>query len=724
MGVASYFCNDETKTEKMMKNQDIREKIKKQYGTPAFTADITKRMLVKCPNGEFNRIAYNASLLEWAVDNPICTKSNKHKCVDPNSVVEAYCMDSIFIWAVKDTMKDLLPEYLKQKEIRDIEYGRQTFENMPLPTKKEALHAFTWYVCPSANKSLESNIAKFDAFNKHLSNTILGTKYEVAPTALFLYSGKGQTGKSYRLEAMIDTVADIGFPVKKCNGPDYFEKGFHEADEYCSGLMTVREWDNNVNIDYSLYKTLVEQETIRINRKNKSRLALDVKGCFAIASNDLPKMGAERRTSIIEFADEEFRLDDRSPEYVPTEKKKTLYQSILKTYKAYIDTTGDTSGSFFKLGITETMRDLNSKKINSATVDSFCAYLGCVGDTFMFKRPNFVKWICVNKNKGYKYNARDFNAMLDDLVEGGCLVQIDQNSYDIKLSTDAIVDFLKSTASTKRSTYEEVYKKLESMMDLSFLPDDNDGDGLNTEETHSFVSYDLHKPNPKGEFEVLNEFISEEPTPGHKTPRSQDNCKLNRFLYEFDDMPLDEQKNLIDTQKEKLYRVVYSGNKSYHSIVSVKRPPQTREQYKWLWGYIAKHLGFLDYADPACNDNSRLTRKPGVVRKDKKNQQTLIYDDRNILDIDWVDDWCSEAAIKDLSAMSRVHMGYGDNNFTSFVSGWMKKNNVVYKPGNRHNTLCRVRGALKAASIEYTEQDLIDYGFEEEIVKETENIKE
>lgn len=702
--------------------KSLKQTIRDKCVQPAFTVDIAKRMLVKCPDGEFNRIAYKASLLEWAVDNPIYPTPKKQKCVDPNSVVDTYWMDGAFIWAVKDTMKDLLPEYLKQKELRDIEYGRQTFDNMPLPTKKEALHAFTWYVCPSAKQSLETNIMKFDAFNKHLSNTILGTNYRINPTALFLYSVKNQTGKSYRLDAMIDTVADIGFPVKKCNNPDYFERGFHEADDYCSGLMAVREWNNKVNIDSSLYKTLVEQETIRINRKNKSRLVLDVKGCFVIASNDLPKMGAERRTSIIEFADDEFRLDDNSPEYVPTDQKKALYQAILKTYKAYIDVTGDVSGSFFKLGITETMRDLNSKKINSATVDSFCAYLGC-SETLHIKRPNFVKWICVNKHKGYKYNTRDFNAMLDDLVEGGYLVQIDQNSYEIKTNTDAIVDFLKSTASTKRFTYEEVYQKLESMMDLSFLPDDNDGDGLN-EETHSFVSYDLHKPNPNGEFEVLNEFISEEPTPGHKTPRSQDNCKLNRFLYEFDDMPLEEQKNLIDTQKDKLYRVVYSGNKSYHSIVSVKRPPQTREQYKWLWGYIAKHLGFLDYADPACNDNSRLTRKPGVVRKDKKKEQTLIYDDKNILDIDWVDDWCSEAAIKDLSAISH-RVGYGDNNnLTSFISGWMKKNNVVYKPGNRHNTLCRVRGALKAASIEYTEQDLIDYGFEEEIVKETENIKE
>lgn len=708
---------------KNVKEKNIKKNIDKNYGIPALTTDLAKRMLQKCPDGEFRHMQYEEALLEWAFDNPIYITKKRQKSIDPHEVTSVFCTDWSIVGVTKSKMNDLLPEYLKQKEVRDIEYGRQTFENMPLPTKKEALHAFTWYVCPSAKQSLDTNIMKFDAYNKHLANTILGTKYEVAPTALFLYSGKGQTGKSYRLEAMIDTVADIGFPVKKCNGPDYFEKGFHEADEYCSGLMTVREWDNNVNIDYSLYKTLVEQETIRINRKNKSRLALDVKGCFAIASNDLPKMGAERRTSIIEFADDEFRLDDRSPEYVPTDEKKALYQSILKTYKAYIDTTGDTSGSFFKLGIAETMRDLNSKKINSATVDSFCAYLESC-DTFMFKRPNFVKWICVNKYKGYKYNTRDFNAMLDDLVEGGCLVRIDNNSYHMKKSTEDIVDFLKSTALTNRYTYEEVYKKLESVMDLSFLPDDNDGNGLNTEETHSFVSYDLHKANPKGEFEVLNEFISEEPTPGHKTPRSQDNCKMNRFLYEFDDMPLDEQKILIDTQKEKLYRVVYSGNKSYHSIVSVKRPPQTREQYKWLWGYIAKHLGFLDYADPACNDNSRLTRKPGVVRKDKKKEQTLIYDDKNILDIDWVDDWCSEAAIKDLSAMSRVNMGYDDNNFTSFVSGWMKKNNVVYKPGNRHNTLCRVRGALKAASIEYTEQDLIDYGFEEEVVKETENIKD
>lgn len=708
-----------------MKNnkKSLKQTIIDKYTLPAFTVDIAKRMLSKCPNGEFNRIAYNAALLEWAIDNPIYTTPKKQKCVDPNSVVNAYCMDSAFIWAVKDTISDLLPEYLKQKAARDIEYGRQKFENIPLPTKKEALHAFTWYVCPSAKQSLETNIMKFDAYNKHLSNTILGTNYLVNPTALFLYSNEGQTGKTYRVDAMADTVADLGFPSKKCNASSLFKEGFHRPDSYVSGLMVINEWKNGFSFDDSLYKNIVEQSPFTIEVKNRDDVDLDIKGCILAASNKLPKMGAERRTSIIEFSDEEFRLDDNSPEYVPTDKKKALYQAILKTYKAYIDTTGDTSGSFFKLGITETMRDLNSKKINSTTVDSFLAYMENKREAG-FRITNFIPWISANKHKGYKYTKRDLLAILNDLVENGHVTTTDNDTYFFSSSFEDIVKFLNPTTLTKRFTYEEVYDYLSRVMDLSFLPDDNDGNGLNTEETHSFVSYDLHKANPKGEFEVLNEFISEEPTPGHKTPRSQDNCKMNRFLYEFDEMSLEEQKNLIDTQKEKLYRVVYSGNKSYHSIVSVKRPPQTREQYKWLWGYIAKHLGFLDYADPACNDNSRLTRKPGVVRKDKKKEQTLIYDDKNILDIDWVDDWCSEAAIKDLSAMSRANMGYGDNNFTSFVSGWMKKNNVVYKPGNRHNTLCRVRGALKAASIEYVEQDLIDYGFEEEIVKETENIKD
>ena len=54
----------------------------------------------------------------------------------------------------------------------------------------------------------------------------------------------------------------------------------------------------------------------------------------------------------------------------------------------------------------------------------------------------------------------------------------------------------------------------------------------------------------------------------------------------------------------------------------------------------------------------------------------------------------------------------------------MKKNNCVYEHGERNKTVCKIRGALREAGIQYTEQDLLDYGFEQEILEETYNLSQ
>ena len=89
-----------------------------------------------------------------------------------------------------------------------------------------------------------------------------------------------------------------------------------------------------------------------------------------------------------------------------------------------------------------------------------------------------------------------------------------------------------------------------------------------------------------GEFNVLNNLLSNTPPEGYKVPRVMANTKKVRFLYEWDNLPLAQQelytKQLI--QKGVLQRAVFSGSKSIHHIIELwsTREPQNKEEYKFM----------------------------------------------------------------------------------------------------------------------------------------------
>lgn len=75
-------------------------------------------------------------------------------------------------------------------------------------------------------------------------------------------------------------------------------------------------------------------------------------------------------------------------------------------------------------------------------------------------------------------------------------------------------------------------------------------------------------------------------------------------------------------------------------------------------------------------------------------------------------------------ASSTHNINSSSSDISSFIDNYMKKHELEYKEGQRNTILCKLRGALDTAGIEYGEQDLLDYGFDEEIVNETNNLSQ
>lgn len=141
-------------------------------------------------------------------------------------------------------------------------------------------------------------------------------------------------------------------------------------------------------------------------------------------------------------------------------------------------------------------------------------------------------------------------------------------------------------------------------------------------------------PYTSYEFEVLNELKD-------CVNRRDSNCiQHTRFLFEMDNVPLQEQISYLRRNKEYITRCVYSGSKSLHIVLQFDNDWETtcKDNYKEIWN-ILNMLLFDKKCDSACSNPSRLTRRPGAIRADTAKEQKLVYnqpdnrlDDNDILD--------------------------------------------------------------------------------------------
>lgn len=134
--------------------------------------------------------------------------------------------------------------------------------------------------------------------------------------------------------------------------------------------------------------------------------------------------------------------------------------------------------------------------------------------------------------------------------------------------------------------------------------------------------------NSTDQFEVLNPLMEGE-------SRKDENVSTRRnFIFEIDDLPLDEQKKIAKKLSEEhiINRVVYSGSKSLHMRVTVAQAIANKEEYKFIWRQLnAKY--FDGHADKACANPARLTRKLGGIRQGTGKKQAGMLIDSTPLDV-------------------------------------------------------------------------------------------
>lgn len=128
---------------------------------------------------------------------------------------------------------------------------------------------------------------------------------------------------------------------------------------------------------------------------------------------------------------------------------------------------------------------------------------------------------------------------------------------------------------------------------------------------------------------------------GDATRSDKSVSSLRNFLVEFDDLVLDSQLDYVREVGMPFTTCVFSGNKSFHFVISLTEPLETRAEYDQLvrWLYAA-----VPEADPSCKNPSRFTRLGGGTHKNGTRQDIEILNGRVAKEelITWLQSKCDE----------------------------------------------------------------------------------
>lgn len=153
---------------------------------------------------------------------------------------------------------------------------------------------------------------------------------------------------------------------------------------------------------------------------------------------------------------------------------------------------------------------------------------------------------------------------------------------------------------------------------------------INTREYINFAKNLLGKEEDFGPYYTETYLKSDEPTFLQALNPFKDNTEpyptksgmINRnFLFECDYLTKEEQEEMISQVEDKTYRIVWSGNRSYHIVVRLSRPVSSTK-YRKIWEYLRNRLGFVG-ADEMCSQPSRYTRVPDQINPKTGQEQVL-----------------------------------------------------------------------------------------------------
>lgn len=155
------------------------------------------------------------------------------------------------------------------------------------------------------------------------------------------------------------------------------------------------------------------------------------------------------------------------------------------------------------------------------------------------------------------------------------------------------------------------------------------------------------------------------------------------ILVELDIGSREEQDDIIHRSGLPYTTLVWSGNKSYHAIVSLETPAKNAEEYAAIVKSIYDKMGGPSVVDIKTGNPSRLSRLPEVWRIDTGTKQEICKVNERVTR-DRLNAWLGESKISPVQKRSKVEYKNEDRRLSLRVQSFLENGAVE---GSRNQQL-------------------------------------
>jgi hypothetical protein len=235
--------------------------------------------------------------------------------------------------------------------------------------------------------------------------------------------------------------------------------------------------------------------------------------------------------------------------------------------------------------------------------------------------------------------------------------------------------------------------------------------------SHGFPLYTINPIHPSIDFGWSFDPKKYEPN----RPRRADlNCtSLKNLMFEIDGIPLDDQLELLFRSGIPWTAIVFSGNKSYHALLSLEDnlgQPHTKEgveQYKQVWKRLAALIN-AEYAgkivslsegvlDEATKNPSRFTRFPNYMRQGHRQRIEFMGKKCSMATLNKILEKCPLVKAPETNFVDVANFAKNDNQFWALcpkgLRNWIK---YPEEWGNAEGNYPRLRNIAYWAKREVT----------------------
>lgn len=623
-------------------------------------------------------IAFNSFLKE-----SLTSKDKKLKKVDImviNKKMTTFCKDinakviqlspselTISIQQYNDYIDDKIEAEHKQekKEFTKSISGQEDYKKF-VRAAKSLLRTSSYYM-------IDNNVQVFGRFCQQLKQSLLfdensdwnmGKDHRVT----MLYSSEGGSGKSTICNAIKESLSNLATYDRL---PSFTSDGFNSKSPALYPLIIDDEVTSSIKRSLNdLFNYIVDNDLFEYRVKYQESQSLRSITNLLLCSNTLPSVTNDRRFQYVYMYEDHTQNQLKS---LALEKSKLLLTKE-ETKKAFMDCLkyvpldhnfGSADKSKIKSNIIDDIFMEHFLDDNRTfTVTQLRSAIEDYGKNLNIDRENFFRWFC--QNEKYFDILRDRRNELSNknsttfTIKKGLQEQIESKSeYRPQLTLAENIEKILSTMDPAPIDPTPEHKEPKAEKAEQATP----AEVLPIPESNYFCSGAIEGADDSPEhFHNMKQALpltmqeSLNPLSNPDAYCSNDNVSsMRNMLFECDDLSLDEQKEIVNSNKNIINRAVFSGNKSIHARITLSKEPESLEHYKFIWGILNDRI-FKGQADKNCSNPGHMTRVPNAMRYTKMRfvgVQELLFSNSSQLNIDKLaDKWNDEK--KRLANISKI----------------------------------------------------------------------